>query len=137
MKPSIRVNRRTTRPKIAAARHSGLAPHFKIWLERDGKIALSDWRVELLELIEETGSLAAAAKRLKVPYRTAWYKLKDLEKCWGFSLLVTESGGASGGGSRLTTEAQQLVIRFRRLTTDIQQIVEKRYQEEFKNGSFH
>ena len=39
----------------------------KIWLERDGKVVLSDWRVELLAAVDETGSLARAARNLDVP----------------------------------------------------------------------
>lgn len=126
--------RRETRLKHASGHRAAVTPRCKIWLERDGRIALSDWRVELLELVKETGSLAAAAKRLQVPYRTAWYKLKELEECWGAPLLVTASGGAAGGGSRLTTEAQELIGRFRRISADIHQIVEKRYREEFRHG---
>ncbi len=122
------------RLRNASVHRTAVTPRCKIWLERDGRIALSDWRVELLELVEETGSLAAAAKRLQVPYRTAWYKLKELEECWGVPLLVTVSGGVAGGGSRLTTEAQELIGRFRRISADLHQIVEKRYREEFRGG---
>lgn len=128
--------RRTKRARADPQPDTVLTPHCKIWLERDGQIALSDWRVELLELVQETGSLAAAAKRLKVPYRTAWYKLKDLEARWGIPLLVTASGGAAGGGSRLTKEAQQIVGRFQRVTAGVRQLVEERVREEFKDGEF-
>ena len=33
----------------------------KVWIEQDGEVMLSDWRVALLEAVEETGSLAEAA----------------------------------------------------------------------------
>ena len=125
--------RRAKHTPVGPSPGAALTPHYKVWLERDGQIALSDWRVELLELVEETGSLAAAAKRLKVPYRTAWYKLKDLEACWGMPLLVTESGGAQGGGSHLTPEAGQMVRHFRRIEAGICQLVEERFRKEFKN----
>ncbi len=131
---SQRVEKHKRRSKNASGHRTAVTPHCKIWMERNGRIALSDWRVELLELVGETGSLAAAAKRLHVPYRTAWYKLKELEECWGVPLLVTASGGVAGGGSWLTTEAQELISRFRRISADIHQIVEKRYREEFRDG---
>ena len=35
-------------------------------------------------------------------------------------LLVTESGGADGGASRLTPQAQELVRRFRVITAGVQ-----------------
>ena len=70
-----RRSRRVPRP--AAPGDVALAPRSKVWLERDGQVVLSDWRVELLETVEATGSLARAADQLGVPYRTAWYKLKE------------------------------------------------------------
>ena len=91
------ASQRAARTRTTQSRRAALSPRCKVWFERDGKVALSDWRVELLERIEKTGSLTTAAKQLKVPYRTAWYKLKDLEECLGTKLLVTESGGIGGG----------------------------------------
>ena len=45
--------------------------------EDDVTAAMREVRVALLEAIEATGSLARAADQLGVPYRTAWYKLKE------------------------------------------------------------
>ena len=103
----------------------------KVWLEQDGKVVLSEWRAELLEAIDETGSLARAAEKLEVPYRTAWYKLKEIEERLGVKLLETQSGGADGGGSRLTVEGQQLIRRFHRLGAGIAELVEERFRAEF------
>jgi molybdate transport system regulatory protein len=102
-----------------------------VWLERDGQVVLSDWRVALLEAIEATGSLARAADRLDVPYRTAWYKLKEIEQRLGVRLLETQSGGADGGGSRLTAEARQVIARFHRVNAGIEQLVAERFRAEF------
>lgn len=131
MKKTRLAQKHAARRKMTPARHAVLTPRCKIWLERDGKIALSDWRVALLELIRETGSLAMAAKRLHVPYRTAWYKLKDIEECLGIKLLVTESGGMKGGRSQLTAEAEEIVHRFRRVTAGVGELVERRFRDEF------
>jgi molybdate transport system regulatory protein len=108
-----------------------LCPRSKVWLERDGEVALSDWRVALLEAIEATGSLARAADRLSVPYRTAWYKLKEIEQRLGVRLLETQSGGADGGGSQLTAEARQIVARFHRVNAGIERLVAERFRAEF------
>jgi hypothetical protein len=72
-----RPARRRRVPRPEPYRGEALCPRSKVWLERGGQVVLSDWRVELLEAIEATGSLARAAERLDVPYRTAWYKLKE------------------------------------------------------------
>ena len=86
--------------------------HSKLWVERAGKVALSDWRAELLLAIDETGSLSAAAERLNVPYRTAWYKLKGAEKALGISLVESESGGVAGGQTRLTKKGSYNMFAF-------------------------
>jgi len=103
----------------------------KIWIERGGKVVLSDWRAELLQAIEETGSLSGAAAQLEVPYRTAWYKLKEIEAQLGVRLVETHSGGSDGGGSSLTPEAREILRRFRRIYRDVEEIVRRRFEREF------
>ena len=103
----------------------------KVWLERDGRVALSEWRVSLLEAIDEMGSLARAAERMKVPYRTAWYKLREIRDCLGVTLVETQSGGAEGGGTQLTPEAREIVARFRRVTRGLAAMTDQRFRAEF------
>ena len=40
-----------------------LTPRVNLWLERDGNVVLSLWRVRLLEALAETGSISGAADR--------------------------------------------------------------------------
>lgn len=108
----------------------GFEVRSKVWVEKDGKVALSSWRIELLSVIEETGSLSAACERMGVPYRTAWYKLREIEDQLGVRLLDTQSGGADGGGSVLTPQAREIVHRFKRVDRGIEGIVEKRFASE-------
>ncbi len=108
-----------------------LEPRAKLWLESEGKIALSEWRVALLEGIEETGSLAKAAERLAVPYRTALYKLREIERNLGVRLVATQSGGAAGGGSRLTAEGRDLVRRWRAFSAGLDEWVAARFRAAF------
>lgn len=115
----------------AAASAGDLAPRGKLWLERDGAIALSGWRVALLEAIEATGSLAAAAERMGVPYRTATYKLREIEASLGVRLVTTHSGGATGGGSRLTPAARDYVHRWHAFSADFDAWVAARFRAAF------
>lgn len=107
---------------------AGSRPRVKIWIERGGEVALSDWRVALLEAVDAAGSLSAAARQLNVPYRTAWYKLRQIETSLGVKLLETHSGGAEGGRSRLTPEARALVDAFRTFSAGIQTLVDERFE---------
>lgn len=103
----------------------------KIWIERSGGVVLSEWRVSLLEAVETHGSLSSAAAALDVPYRTAWERIRAMETELGTRLLQSESGGADGGGSRLTAEARDLCRRFRRVSGGIQEVVSRRFAAEF------
>jgi molybdate transport system regulatory protein len=109
---------------------SNLQVRSKLWVERDGEVALSEWRVELLLAIDETGSLAAAAERLHIPYRTAWYKLKGAEHCLGFRLVESESGGKTGGRTRLTPQGRDLAERFRAASEEIGHTARRRLESE-------
>jgi molybdate transport system regulatory protein len=103
----------------------------KIWCERDGELVLSEWRLDLLAAVGETGSLSRAAERLDVPYRTAWHKLRAVEEQLGVRLLETQSGGTGGGGSFLTPQAHELIRRFRRVRKGVSALVTRRFESEF------
>lgn len=102
----------------------------KVWIERDGEVLLSEWRVALLAAVAETGALARAAERLAVPHRTAWDRIKETEGRLGLRLVGSESGGAAGGGSWLTEDGRDLVARFQWVTAGVAELVKGRFQAE-------
>ncbi len=108
-----------------------LEPRANFWIEKDGEVVLSTWRVALLEAIAETGSITAGAQRMNVPYRVAWQKVHEMEERLGIPVLETQTGGVGGGGARLTPEAQRYVERFRRFTAGLEELVRQRFQETF------
>ena len=110
---------------------SSLTIRSKIWIEREEEVVLSEWRVELLEAIDAHGSLTRAAEAMQVPYRTAWDRVKATEAQLGIRLLESESGGAQGGGSRLTPGARDYCQRFHRVSDGIQALIEQRFAVEF------
>ena len=107
-----------------------LAPHQKLWLERDGKLVMSDYRLRLLELIAETGSLAQAATALGLSYRRAWGKVKELEANLGLSLVQSEVGGAGGGHTVLSPAAVQLMAAYARFTERMAEALDASYSAE-------
>jgi len=54
---------------------------------------LGPGKARLLELIEETGSIRAAAAKMRLSYRRAWLLLQDLEKIFGGAVLERRTGG--------------------------------------------
>jgi molybdate transport system regulatory protein len=116
----------TDLPPLAA-----LTPRWKVWFEHDGQVALSDWRVDLLEAIEASGSLAEAARRLDVPYKTAWYKLREVEEGLGVAVLATATGGAKGGSASLTPEGKEILRRYHEVVDGIEELVAERFRLAF------
>ena len=96
-----------------------------------GQVALSDWRIALLEKIEACGSLAEAARQLDIPYRTAWYKLHEMQDALGGEMLVSHSGGASRGGMQLTERAHDAIRRYRTVTAGLDELVATRFAAAF------
>ncbi len=88
--------------------NNDLSLRFKLWLDRGGK-AFGLGPLKLLRLVRDRGSLRQAAAEMSMSYNKAWHLLRDLESRLGFSLVERSVGGASGGGSRLTKEAEELV----------------------------
>ncbi|TET80357.1 MAG: LysR family transcriptional regulator [Anaerolineales bacterium] len=111
-----------------------IVPKYNLWLERDGKVALSAWRIRLLEAIEEMGSITAAAVMMEVPYRRAWQRLHEMEERLGIPLVKTEIGGVGGGGAKLTPKAKDLIARFHRFADGLENEIEARYQRTFAEG---
>ena len=113
-----------------------MQPRLKVWIEmEDGQVALSEWRVSLLEAVAERGSLVAAARVLGVPHRTAWQRIRQMEACLDVRLLATTSGGAGGGRSHLTPAAVDLVERYRSLRSGLDDLVLERFAASFRTAA--
>jgi molybdate transport system regulatory protein len=79
----------------------------------EGAEALGPGKIRLLELIETQGSIRAAAAAMNMSYRHAWLLLQAVEDTFGVAVLATSTGGARGGGARLTEFGRLLVARYR------------------------
>ena len=104
---------------------------FTVWIEAEGGVVLSAWRGRLLAAIDTSGSISAAADVMKIPYRRAWEKLKEMETNCGSPLLETEVGGLHGGGARLTPLARDLMGRFKRFEAGLEEEIQARYEQAF------
>lgn len=105
-------------------------PRQKLWLEQDGRLVMSDYRVHLLELIADSGSLAHAATEMGLSYRRAWGKVKEIEANLGIPLVQSEVGGSGGGHTTLSPEGHALVAAYRRFQERAQASLEEAFQAE-------
>ncbi|MCL6638609.1 MAG: LysR family transcriptional regulator [Firmicutes bacterium] len=94
----------------------------KIWLDHNGK-AFGKGPYELLQRVEQTGSLSRAAAGMGMSYNKAWRLVRMLEERLGFALLECRKGGDSGGGSEVTPRARQLMQRYRDMGEELNAFV--------------
>jgi molybdate transport system regulatory protein len=102
----------------------------KVWIERGGLVVVSEYRARLLRAVADEGSVARAATTLGLPNRTAWKKLREMERATGLELLRSDSGGAGGGGTRLTPEARALLDAFSRVADPVAGSVGRRFERD-------
>lgn len=97
----------------------GIQPILRL-AEASGKRA-GKGRIELLEAIAGTGSIAAAAKAVGLSYKGAWQAVEEMNNLSREPLVVRTSGGRHGGGTVLTPHGLQVVALFKRLNEEYRQ----------------
>ena len=90
----------------------GLQIKGRIWVDKHGEIYLSWGRVVLLEHIRETGSIAAAARSMKMAYSHAWSLVAGINRLAGEELVARAPGGRRGGRAWLTPAGEAAIVRF-------------------------
>jgi molybdate transport system regulatory protein len=92
---------------------SGPVFRLRILLGRD--IAVGPGKADLLEEIGETGSIAAAGRRMGMSYKQAWLLVETMNACFSKPLVEAVKGGKAGGGARLTPLGEDVLVRYRRM----------------------
>lgn len=104
----------------------------KTWIENDQKeLLFGKGKTEILELIEEEGSIARAAEKLGMNYKKAWTHIKILQQNIDDELVVLRKGGGGKGGTKLTPRAHRLIAAYRQLQEEIEAFANKRFEELF------
>jgi molybdate transport system regulatory protein len=97
----------------------------RFWLTKEGQNFLGSGRIELLEQIERTGSMHAAAKAMKMSYKAAWERINQMNTLADKPIITKSTGGRGGGGSVLTPHAYELIATFRRFEELHRQFIER------------
>jgi molybdate transport system regulatory protein len=112
-----------------------LAVKSKIWIEdENGKVVFGAGRLRILELVDQYGSIHAAAKELRMSYRAVWGKIKATEDRLGQPLVRRKPDGARRGGSELTPFAGVIMEMFRQMQTLIEKEADHLFQTAFSDG---
>ncbi len=94
--------------------------------------ALAFGIVEVLQKIQQTGSLNLAAKEMKMSYNKAWRIVRVAEEELSFPLIIKSVGGCNGGGSIVTDQGKELIDQYLLFEKKVYQQVEACFEEIFK-----
>ncbi len=75
-------------------------------------IAMGPGKAELLQAIERTGSISAAAKRLGISYRRTWILVDTMNRCFREPVVDSSTGGQGGGGAAVTAFGKRVLASF-------------------------
>lgn len=79
--------------------------------------------LELLERIDASGSISAAANALGMSYKAAWDAVEAINNLADQPLVERRVGGRNGGGAVLTTHGRRLVAAYRRLDKERERVL--------------
>ncbi|NQV27639.1 MAG: LysR family transcriptional regulator [Rhodopirellula sp.] len=117
---------------MARRKQIAVTPRAKVWFEVEGNYVFGLGICSILEAIEKTGSIKAAAEEVSKSYRHVWSRLKKAEQSLGVSLVETQVGGGDSRRSHLTVPATQLVHRYREMREQVFAIVGEQFSSEIQ-----
>ena len=85
-------------------------------------------KADLLQGIAETGSIAAAGRRMGMSYKRAWYLIDTMNAYFQEPVVISSKGGAKGGGACLTDTGKAVLACYRQ----IQRKAEAAVQDELR-----
>ena len=77
-----------------------------------GDRMLGPGKMELLGYIDATGSLAAAAKKMRMSYMRAWTLVQNLNQASDQPIVEMHRGGGGGGGARVSQFGKKILALY-------------------------
>ena len=108
-----------------------LQPRLKIWFESDGEYAFGFGLCEMLQAVQDQGSIKVAAESIGKSYRHVWGRIKAAEAILERPLVQTRVGGRSDHRSELTAEATRLLEGFMSLRQTMKEVLEREFAQRF------
>jgi molybdate transport system regulatory protein len=92
-----------------------IQPRFRVLWGKE--IALGPGKAQLLEHIQQTGSIAEAARQLDMSYMRAWTLIRTMNACFKEPLVEAQRGGHAHGGAVLTETGEEALALYQRMQT--------------------
>jgi len=79
-------------------------------------------KANLLQYIEESGSIAAASRQMGMSYKRAWYLIDTMNAYFREPVVTATKGGKSGGGAHLTPTGRAVLDAYRRVEAEVARV---------------
>lgn len=96
-----------------------MTPIIRIRIDFAQNVNVGPGKIALLEAIKSTGSISDAARALGMSYRRAWMLINSLKQGFSEAVSVSSTGGAGGGGARVTSFGSSLIKQYRMLEREV------------------
>ena len=110
MRAKAKTEKRTAVRKRPACRGT---PRVRIAMGEG--LILGPGKVDLIEAIERSGSISAAAREMGMSYRRAWLLVDALNRMFKRPVVTAAPGGARGGGALITEFGKGVAAAYRRI----------------------
>jgi molybdate transport system regulatory protein len=93
------------------------APQLKVKIQLiiGEEIALGPGKADLLDAIEKTGSISAAARAMGLSYRRAWQLVDTMNRRFRAPVVEAGRGGIERGGAKVTAFGVEVLAQYRQL----------------------
>ena len=88
--------------------------------------AIGPGKADLLQAVEEAGSISEAARQMNMSYRRAWLLIDTMNRCFREPVVDTATGGKGGGGARITSFGKTVLRQYRAMEAGASASVAKR-----------
>jgi molybdate transport system regulatory protein len=96
-------------------------------------IALGPGKVDLLESINQEGSISQAARQSHLSYRRAWDMVDTMNRCFKKPLVISATGGKGGGGAELTPLGKKVIALYREMESKASKATQEEWSSLKKN----
>ncbi len=99
--------------------------HIRLRIMHGATIAFGPGKAALLQAIDKTGSISAAAREMGMSYRRAWLLVEEMNRCFTQALVEKSTGGAQGGGAHITAFARDVLAHYQEMEKKADDAVKK------------
>ena len=97
----------------------------RCWITIDGEKHFGPGPAELLERIQESGSISKAATEMGMSYKKAWDMVENMNAQGAQPYVTARKGGSKGGGTEVTHAGKKVLEAYQKLKKRIDEVVQK------------